>query len=78
MSEIVPPRRVSQRVAMQAIKIYQNILSPMMLHQCRFFPSCSSYAEQAISAHGLARGLWKTAKRLLRCHPFCASGCDPI
>ncbi len=69
---------IGQRIAVTAILAYRNILSHMVLHQCRFFPSCSVYAEQTILANGLRRGAWQTLKRLFRCHPFCESGVDPI
>ncbi len=45
---------------------------------CRFYPSCSKYALQAIEQHGVARGVWLSCKRLARCHPWCHGGYDPI
>jgi uncharacterized protein len=45
---------------------------------CRFEPSCSAYALQALQRHGAAKGTWLTAGRLLRCNPYCAGGCDPV
>jgi uncharacterized protein len=45
---------------------------------CRFEPTCSAYALQALQQHGALRGSWLTGRRLLRCHPYCAGGCDPV
>ncbi|OGO04433.1 MAG: membrane protein insertion efficiency factor YidD [Chloroflexi bacterium RBG_13_54_9] len=65
-------------VALSLIRLYQLALSPMMAPSCRFIPSCSEYAYQAIQKHGLIRGGWKAAKRLARCHPFNPGGYDPV
>ena len=54
------------------------MLSPLVGQQCRFTPSCSHYAEQAIELYGPARGSFMALKRILRCHPFCAGGHDPV
>lgn len=64
------------------IRGYQIFISPMFPPVCRFTPVCSDYALQALRDHGPARGLWLTARRLLRCHPFTwlggSSGFDPV
>lgn len=60
------------------IKAYQYFLSPLVGQQCRFLPTCSCYAEQAIQQHGICRGLLLTCKRLARCHPWHAGGYDPV
>ncbi len=60
-----------------AIKLYRLTLSPWVGQGCRFMPTCSVYAEDAIGAHGAARGTWLTLRRLLRCHPWGGSGYDP-
>jgi putative membrane protein insertion efficiency factor len=60
------------------IRAYQLTLSPVLGPACRFYPSCSEYARQAIERHGAARGTWYAIKRLLRCHPFHPGGVDPI
>lgn len=60
------------------IRSYQYLLSPLLGHGCRFEPSCSRYAEEAICIHGLPRGGWLAMKRLLRCHPFGSCGHDPV
>ena len=60
------------------IKGYQYIVSPMLGANCRFTPSCSQYAIDALSEHGLIAGLWLSIKRILRCHPWCSGGYDPV
>ena len=60
------------------IRAYQLVLSPLLGPRCRFYPSCSHYAIQAIDAHGALRGTWLTLKRISRCHPFNAGGFDPV
>ena len=60
------------------IRAYQIGISPLLPPSCRYLPSCSDYAAEAISTHGTARGLWLALKRLLRCHPWGGSGCDPV
>ncbi len=61
-----------------AIRLYQYLVSPFLPPSCRFHPSCSSYASEAIEVHGIARGTVLTAMRLLKCHPFHAGGYDPV
>lgn len=60
------------------IRIYKKFISPLFPQCCRFTPSCSTYAIEAIQLHGVIRGLWLTFKRLMRCHPFCKGGYDPV
>jgi putative membrane protein insertion efficiency factor len=67
-----------QRILMGIIRLYQWTLSPMLGPRCRFYPSCSCYAHRAIELHGVLRGTWLGAKRLLRCHPFAEGGYDPV
>lgn len=62
----------------RAIKLYQRFGSPSRLARCRFFPSCSNYALEAIERFGALRGGVLTLFRLLRCHPFCKGGYDPV
>jgi putative membrane protein insertion efficiency factor len=64
-------------LALLLIKIYQFTLSPILGNACRFYPSCSVYAYQAIERFGLMRGGWMGARRLLKCNPFFAGGYDP-
>ncbi|GDX97921.1 hypothetical protein LBMAG48_03250 [Phycisphaerae bacterium] len=60
------------------VKLYQFTLSPIMGRQCRFYPTCSWYALEALRTHGPLRGTWLTIKRLARCHPFHQGGYDPV
>lgn len=60
------------------VKGYQLALSPFFGQQCRFTPTCSQYAIEALQTHGSAKGLWLTLKRVMRCHPWHAGGHDPI
>ena len=60
------------------IKAYQYTLSPILGPACRFHPSCSEYAFQAIKRHGPLKGLLLATKRILRCHPFHPGGVDPV
>ncbi len=57
---------------------YQQAISPTLPSSCKFYPSCSSYASEAVKRHGPAKGLWMTATRLLRCRPFHPGGYDPV
>jgi len=61
-----------------AIRLYQAVISPLKPAVCRFHPSCSEYARQALVRHGLLRGCALALRRLLRCHPFDAGGYDPV
>ncbi|HEX7007458.1 MAG TPA: membrane protein insertion efficiency factor YidD [Alphaproteobacteria bacterium] len=61
-----------------AIRLYQYVLSPLIGPTCRFAPSCSEYAIEAITRFGAARGSWLALRRLLRCHPWGGSGYDPV
>lgn len=60
------------------IRFYRYALSPLLGNRCRFLPSCSAYAEEAILTHGPWRGGWLTVCRLARCQPFCRGGYDPV
>ncbi len=60
------------------VKGYRFFLSPWLGAACRFEPSCSRYAQEALEVHGAAKGSYLTAGRLLRCHPWCAGGHDPV
>jgi uncharacterized protein len=57
---------------------YRKLISPLYGQVCRFFPSCSAYALEAITVHGAVRGSWLAARRLLRCHPWNAGGVDHV
>ena len=60
------------------IKVYRLVLSPFIGQHCRFTPTCSEYAIEAIDEHGPLRGSWLAVRRLSRCHPFHTGGWDPV
>lgn len=60
------------------IKVYRYVLSPFVGQHCRFTPTCSEYATEAIELHGALKGSWLTLRRLSRCHPFHTGGFDPV
>jgi putative membrane protein insertion efficiency factor len=61
-----------------ALRLYRKFLSPLLPPACRFHPSCSVYAMEAVGRYGPAKGSWLAIKRLLRCHPFNPGGYDPV
>ena len=67
-----------QRAMIAAIRFYQKGISPYTPPSCRFQPTCSAYALEAIQRYGAVRGGWLAARRLLRCQPFCKGGFDPV
>jgi len=73
--------RILRNSCIGFIKAYRLILAPLFMSfgvQCRFTPSCSEYALQAIQAHGAGKGIRLATFRILRCHPFCRGGLDPV
>ena len=70
--------RLARDAAIGLIRIYQWLVSPLLPRACRFAPSCSEYAAEAIGRHGVLRGGWLAARRLLRCHPWGGDGFDPV
>ncbi|GLU46997.1 membrane protein insertion efficiency factor YidD [Nocardiopsis ansamitocini] len=66
------------RALILPIRGYQRFISPLFPPVCRFYPSCSSYAVEALQVHGALRGLWLTVRRIGRCHPFHPGGLDPV
>ena len=66
------------RLLLLLVRTYQLSISPLLPPTCRFYPSCSEYAAQAIRLHGPLRGAWLATRRLGRCHPFHAGGVDPV
>lgn len=70
--------RLSIALCCAAIRLYQLTLSPLLGNCCRFTPSCSAYARQALREHGLWAGSWMAVKRVCRCHPFHPGGYDPV
>ena len=60
------------------LTVYRQFISPLLGPRCRFYPSCSAYALEAVQLHGALRGSWLAVRRLSRCHPFHAGGLDPV
>jgi putative membrane protein insertion efficiency factor len=60
------------------VRGYRRFISPLLGPHCRFAPTCSAYAVDALSVHGAARGSWLTLRRIARCHPFSPGGHDPV
>jgi putative membrane protein insertion efficiency factor len=71
-------RLVATLPAIGLIWIYKLLISPMIGPRCRYLPSCSDYAIEALQTHGALRGAWLASRRLLRCHPWGGSGYDPV
>jgi len=67
-----------RQILMAFIRFYQVALSPLLPASCRYYPTCSAYAIEALERYGAARGTWLTIRRIIRCHPFHAGGFDPI
>lgn len=67
-----------RRCALGLIRGYQRYLSPLKPPTCRFIPTCSSYAKEAIETHGVVRGTWLATRRICRCHPWGGHGYDPV
>lgn len=67
-----------KRLLVLGVRGYQRGISPLLPPSCRFYPSCSAYAVEALEKHGAAKGSWLAAKRLCRCHPFNPGGYDPV
>lgn len=66
------------RVLLALLRAYQLAISPLMGPSCRFYPSCSNYAIEAVRTHGALRGAWLALRRVGRCHPWCEGGYDPV
>lgn len=67
-----------RRIFILPIRFYQLCISPMLPPSCRFVPTCSQYAVEAIMRHGIFRGSYLALRRILRCHPWGGSGYDPV
>ncbi len=67
-----------KKLCIAIIRLYQYLISPVLKPSCRFIPTCSQYAVEAIEHYGLAKGILKTGMRILKCHPFHSGGCDPV
>ncbi|GAB2678351.1 membrane protein insertion efficiency factor YidD [Thalassiella azotivora] len=71
-------RRLPRRVLVGVVRLYQLLVSPLLGPTCRFYPSCSAYAVEALQVHGAVRGSWLAARRLGRCHPWNPGGVDLV
>jgi putative membrane protein insertion efficiency factor len=69
---------VAQRSALALLTLYKILFSPLFAGSCRFLPSCSDYAREAVTVHGAVKGTWLAVRRLSRCHPLGSSGFDPV
>lgn len=67
-----------RKILVFPILLYQRVISPLLPHRCRFYPTCSEYAKQALLRHGMVKGGWLAVRRLLRCGPWHPGGYDPV
>lgn len=67
-----------QGLTIKVLSLHHRFVSPLLGVHCRFHPSCSLYASEAVAKHGTMKGLWLALKRLCRCHPFHPGGMDPV
>jgi putative membrane protein insertion efficiency factor len=67
-----------RRLLLAVLAFYRRWVSPLLGSRCRYYPSCSQYAQEAIELHGIARGVWLSFKRICRCHPWHPGGVDPV
>ena len=63
---------------LELLKLYKTLISPFLPPACRFTPTCSEYAMEAVGKYGALKGTWLGVKRILRCQPFCKGGYDPV
>jgi len=79
---VSPPDRdkptLAAAMAAQLVRAYQLLISPVLGPRCRFHPTCSEYAREALQRFGLLRGGWLSIRRIVRCQPFCDGGYDPV
>ncbi|MGA1206561.1 MAG: membrane protein insertion efficiency factor YidD [Gammaproteobacteria bacterium] len=71
-------RRIFSAPIIAIIRLYRYFVSPLLPPSCRFTPTCSEYAIEALQQYGVIKGCWLSARRLLRCHPGCSGGYDPV
>ena len=72
------PNTITITTLTTILRAYKFLVSPLLGPRCRFYPSCSEYAIQALEAHGVVRGIWLAFKRVSRCHPWHPGGIDPV
>jgi uncharacterized protein len=72
------PRSAAARLLVVLLTGYRRFVSPLLGQRCRFYPSCSAYALEAVQMHGALKGSWLAVRRLSRCHPFHPGGLDPV
>lgn len=70
--------QITRQIAVLPLQLYRLAISPFLGQRCRFYPSCSRYAEQAVKTHGFLRGSYLSVRRLLRCHPLHTGGIDEV
>jgi uncharacterized protein len=71
-------RRIITLFLMSGVRVYRAVISPLFPPTCRYWPTCSAYALEALERHGPIKGLALSAKRILRCHPYHPGGFDPV
>lgn len=71
-------KRLAVEILILPVKFYRSFISPFLPPTCRYTPTCSAYAIEALRRHGPIRGLWLAIKRILSCHPWGGSGYDPV
>jgi len=71
-------RKIPTQALLAGITLYQWFISPLIGQRCRFYPSCSHYAKEALKKYGVTQGVWLTTKRLLKCHPWHPGGNDNV
>jgi len=69
---------VIRKLLIGLIRLYQKAISPLFPPSCRFYPTCSTYAVQALERHGVVRGGWMAVRRISKCHPWHPGGYDPV
>jgi len=69
---------IARKVLQAPIHVYRKVISPLKPPTCRFLPTCSAYALEAIEVHGAAKGTYLAVRRICKCHPFHAGGFDPV
>ena len=75
---LAAPRSPAASGIVMVLALYRRVISPLLGERCRFYPSCSAYALEAVREHGAIRGSWLAGRRLSRCHPFHPGGLDPV